>query len=412
MSPLVDLLIVGAGAAGSVAAIQAARAQPGLKILLVDSRPDPGAKIRVSGGGRCNIGNVRVGVGDFHGGDRLFIAKVLKAFPPQEVLRFFHHLHLPLVEEGEGRLYPASQRAADVVDALRRGCRQASVGTRFAFQVDSLRRVDGLWRVGAGPDFLMSRRVILATGGCSLPKSGSDGRLFPVLEGLGLPLRKPFTPALAALALTDGHPLRALAGLSAEVFLKLPGCPGSWGKSLLITHFGLSGPAVLNASRHLLQAALPGGTPPLVVDWLPDLAASHLEGRLSSPMGARRMASVVGDWLPQRLARLQLDRAGLSHDLPMAQLDRLRRRRLVQLLKEDSLPVKGARSWHHAECTAGGLHLEAFLPETLEAGDFPGLHACGEMLDVDGRLGGFNFHWAWASASVAARAAAKSLSRP
>lgn len=403
---VVDLVIVGAGAAGQVAAIQAARARPDMKILMLDSRREPGAKILVSGGGRCNIGNSSVSAKDFQGGSRSFIAQVLQAFPPRDVRPFFLDLGLPLVEEAHGRLYPASQRAADVRDALRRGCQREGVNTRFGVCVEALSRLDGHWQATCSGGQIVARRVILATGGCSLPKSGSDGRFFSVLRSLGLGLSTPFTPALSPLRLPQGHPLLELAGVATEAVVRVQGQRGRWCNQLLITHFGLSGPVVLDASRHLLQAESAGTWPPLVVDWLPRMDAGQLDGRLAAPMGARRLGSLLTEWLPQRLARCHLERAGLAHDFPLAQLDRVRRRKLVALLKEDALPVCGARSWHHAECTAGGLALEELEARTLELRACSGLHACGEMLDVDGRLGGFNFHWAWASATVAGRGAA------
>jgi len=407
--PDADLIIVGAGAAGLCAAVQVARARPGARVILLDAHSRPGAKLLVSGGGRCNIGHAQVGAEDFFGATPSFIRQVLRALPPREVRTFFNSLGLPLVEDESGRFYPASQRAADVLAALQAGLRAQGVQTRFGWPVERVAEDHLGWRLHSGDQHLVARRVLLATGGCSLPKSGSDGAFFAVLEGLRLELVKPLSPALSPLRLPDGHPLLALRGVACPARVKVEGEARNWQAQVLLTHFGLSGPAVLDASRHLLRAMAQGRKAALVVDWLPDLDEQQLDRRLCAPAGARRVTALLGDVLPQRLALCLAERAGVAADLPLSQLDRARRRRLLQVVKADALPVVGARSWHHAECTAGGLDTSECHPDTLELRRYAGLYAAGEMLDVDGRLGGFNFHWAWASATVAARAVAAGL---
>lgn len=407
MRPAAELVIVGAGAAGLMAGIQAARRRPGLDLLVVDSRERPGAKIRVSGGGRCNLSHVRVDKSDFQSGAPGQVAAVLKAFPVAETLDFFRSLGLPLHEAANGRIYPASECADDVLEALLGEARRLGLRWRKPFPVDRLSPRDGGYLLSSAADSLWAPRLILAAGGRSLPKSGSDGSGLRLAEQLGLVVAGPLVPGLAPLRLADGHPLRELAGVTAGVELRLGGLPGRWRGELLCTHFGLSGPVVLDVSRHVLHEQALGRDRPLRVDWLPGRPEDWVRRRLLSRADSPRVAGTLRDWLPARLATTLLALAGLPEHQTSSQLDRTSRERLLHVLKALELPIQGARSWHHAECTAGGVDLAELDSSSLECRRYPALHICGELCDVDGRLGGFNFQWAWSSGAVAGRAAAE-----
>ncbi len=410
MTEPVDLVVAGAGAAGLMAAIQAARLRPELHVLLLDSQARPGAKLLVSGGGRCNLTNRQVGGEDFQGEAPALRSAVLRALPVPATLVFFHAIGLSTVEEPGGRIYPASQQARDVLRALWDEVRRLAIPCRLGFPVAELTRSAGGFLLAGPAGHVQARRVVLALGGRSLPRSGSDGSGLALAAGLGLRVNGPLVPGLAPLRLPDGHPLLDLAGISQSVELRWTGpAPNRCRGALLCTHFGVSGPAVLDASRQVLRALAEGREPRLRVDWLPEMPEELLRRQLAAPGGPPRLRARLQANLPGRLLDLQLKRACLERDQEVAQLSRERRERLLGLLKAESLPVTGARSWHHAEVTAGGVSLKELDPGTLEARMVPGLHLCGELCDVDGRLGGFNFQWAWSSGWVAGQAAARLL---
>ena len=407
-----DLVVVGGGAAGMTAAIHAARLRPGLDVLILESRRQPGAKLLVSGGGRCNIANVRVAPADFNSGQPRAVAAVLRRFGLRETRAFLASLGLELEEEQHGRLYPSSRRAEDVLAAFLREAERLGVRWRCGDPVVSIALRDDGFHLCVGADEARAPRVVLAAGGQSLPRSGSDGSGFRLADQLGLELAGPFVPALASLRLPERHPLLELAGVSLEAALRLEGDTTRqiWRGDLLVAHFGLSGPAALDISRHALRELETRGRAVLLLDWLPALEEEALRRRLASPAAGRLVEAILREHLPARLGQALMGLAGLPADLPRAQLSRPRREELLRQVKRCPLPVMGARSWHHAEATAGGVALEELDPATLEARRVPGLHLCGEVCDVDGRLGGFNFQWAWSSGALAGRAAAAGLS--
>ncbi|NDC63546.1 MAG: aminoacetone oxidase family FAD-binding enzyme [Planctomycetia bacterium] len=259
--------------------------------------------------------------------------------------------------------------------------------------------------------------MILATGGKSLPKSGSDGAGLGIAVSLGHSLTEPIVPALVPLTLPPGHWITGLSGLTLPAEMLLLSGSGrrlrSTAGSTLCTHFGLSGPSVLDISRHWLVAlhgAKAAAEPPprLAINWLPGLPAEELE-RLLVEAGGRGAVPTLRERLPERLARSLCERAGApaTGDLP-----RDARRRLIALTTATPLEIAGDRGFTLAEATAGGVPLAEVRLDTMESRVCPGLHLAGELLDVDGRIGGFNFQWAWASGFVAGTAAARSLGAP
>lgn len=411
-----DVAIVGAGAAGLATAIFAAEARPGLRVVVLDGARTLGAKILVSGGGRCNVTNAVVSERDFHGGPAPVVRQVLRAFPADRTVAWFRALGVPLHEEAHGKLFPDTHRARTVLDALLAAAQDRGVDIRPSHRVQAVLRVPAGFEVitPAGP--VAARAVVLATGGLALPKSGSDGAGYRFAEALGHTI-VPTTPALAPLVL-DGDLHRGLQGVTHEATLTLasPGArPRRVGGSLLWTHFGLSGPAALDLSRHWLRASLAGGPPPAVTlasqpfstfeaadGWLRDQA-------LRAPRAL--VTTALGRALPDALATQVATLAGVPRDTPLASLTRDHRRALAHALAELPLAVAGSRGYTHAEATAGGVALDEVDPKTMASRRCPGLWLAGEVLDVDGRLGGFNFQWAWSSAFVAARGVVQTLGR-
>jgi hypothetical protein len=407
-----DLLVVGAGAAGLTAAIAAAEVG-GIRVRLLDGARQVGAKILVSGGSRCNVTNAQVSERDFNGGSPRAIRRVLQAFPVAQTIAWFEALGVPLHEEAHGKLFPDSNRARTVVDALLRALHTAGGRLECGQRVVGIRRHADGFLVETGTEVYAARRIVLATGGRSLPKTGSDGFGYELAARLGHGYVAT-TPALVPLVLAGDRHV-ALTGVAHDVALS---CASRGrdririGGALLWTHFGASGPAVLDVSRHWLRGRLEGHDPSLTLSLLPDHDVSTLEAFLLAQRQQRPRAqvkTVLAGLLPAAVAERWCAEAGLGPDISMSHLTRDARRALVARLLDTALEVIDSRGYTYAEVTAGGVPLDEIDPATMESRICPGVHLVGEILDVDGRLGGFNFQWAWASGSVAGRAAAQRL---
>jgi predicted Rossmann fold flavoprotein len=403
----VTIAVVGAGAAGLMAAIAAARA--GGRVVVVDGARTLGAKILISGGGRCNVTHHAVDETAFSGSTPAAIRKVLRRFDVRETVRFFADLGVTLKREETGKLFPVTDRARTVLDALLRAARDAGVEIVHPWRVASVERgASGFTLVS--PDGLRrdAARVVLATGGKSIPKSGSDGRGYAIARGLGHTVTDLVLPALVPLLLADGHFLRGLSGLAAEATVAVRAGTGrrlaSFTGPVLCTHAGLSGPAILDVSRHLLVARAFDPAAGLAVSWTSGATADALDQELRT-MGALTAARLLQErGLPERLARALC--AAVDPAVPGHRLTREGRLALARAAAELRVPVTGDAGFDFAEVTAGGVPLRELDLRTLESRTCPGLYVCGEICDVDGRIGGFNFQWAWASGHVAGTAAA------
>ncbi|MFO0894657.1 MAG: aminoacetone oxidase family FAD-binding enzyme [Phycisphaerales bacterium] len=405
-----EVAVVGAGAAGLFAAIHAARA--GARVVALDGAARLGAKILVAGGGRCNVTHRAVTERDYAGGTPGAIRSVLARFGVAETVDFFRALGVELKEEPTGKLFPVTDDARTVLDALLRAAREAGAALRHPARVGAVTadpRGGFLVHAADAPGPLRADRVILAAGGCALPKSGSDGSGHRLAASLGHSLTPLVVPALVPLRLPEGHWIRSLAGVATEVELSVPAPPGGTRRRirgrLLCTHFGISGPAALDASRHLLHAAAAGAAMEVRIHWLPGLDEAGADEWLLQARGIS-LRSRLRERLPERLGDALLAAAGVDPAVTAQQAPRAVRRRLAELLGGGSVPVAGDRGFTFAEATAGGVPLQEIQLKTMESRIRPGLHLCGEVLDVDGRLGGFNFQWAWASGFVAGTAAA------
>ena len=415
MTEAVDLAIVGAGAAGLMAAIQAGRSAPGKRILLLDGARSLGAKILVAGGGRCNVTHYEVSADDFAGSSRNSIAKVLRELPVPATGDFFRGLGVELKREPTGKLFPATDQARTVLEALLRATREAGVKLLYPRRVTAIRRAGAGFVLAGEWGEVTARRVILAAGGQALPKSGSDGSGYALARALGLTTTATIFPALVPLIVPDDHWLRTVQGIAVPARIEVRAGTGkrlaAFRGDLLCTHFGLSGPVVLDASRHYLAARQTDRQARFVVAFLPDATAEGLTGELAN-LARRSLGRWLAEKLPDRLADALLASAGLDPAANALRLKKEERQALLRALLEHEIPITGDRGFVHAEATAGGIPLDQVRLETMESRLCPGLHLCGELLDVDGRIGGFNFQWAWASGTVAGRGAAAALGAP
>lgn len=415
-----DIAIVGAGAAGMAAAIFAGEASAGAhRIVLLDGTRRPGAKILVSGGGRCNVTNRAVTPEDYWGGPSTIVRKVLKAFDEERTREWFESMGVRLKLEASGKYFPESDRASSVLDALLERIRSLDVGLWTQTRVTAIsRRERGFELSFQSGEPLQADRVILATGGLALPKSGSDGVGIALARRLGHTI-VPTTPALCPLVMDRGvelgRQLTELKGMTLNVRLALRNAAGkvlyTTCDSMVFTHFGLSGPAPMNLSRHWLRARLEQPDEDFtIVLGHPDFSDGKqndnwlLEKIRSQPN--RRVDALLSELYPERLAGLLGEgTTTLGH------LTREARKKLAGKLAAMPLPVTDVRGYTFAETTAGGVDLREIDVRSMASRKIEGLHLCGEILDVDGRIGGFNFQWAWATGCLAGRGAVTLLGR-
>ncbi len=406
------IAIVGAGAAGLATAIFAARRGAHGPIVLLDGAVRPGAKILVSGGSRCNVTNAAVTERDFGGAPPHLLRRVLRAFGVAETVAFFREIGVPLHEEEHGKLFPDANRSRVVLEALLAEVARRGVVLRAGERVERVAAEGDGFVVRTARGDLAAARVVLATGGLSLPKTGSDGRGLRMAEALGHSV-VPTTPALVPLVLsgTFHAPLSGVAQ-EAELSVRAGGrVVDRRSGSLLWTHFGVSGPVVLDASRAFLRARLEGAAPTLEASLLPGRDFATVEEalvRLAAESPRLGVPRALSRSLPSAVADAVADEQSLT-EVTLGQLRREARRRLVQGLVARVLPVVDSRGYAFAEATAGGVPLAEVDARTMESRRVPGLFLVGEMLDVDGRIGGFNFQWAWSSAWVAAGGLARGL---
>ncbi len=407
------VVVVGAGAAGTMAAIFAA--SNGAETMLVERTKDGGRKILISGGGRCNILPARLDESRFvTDSSPHLLRRLVRSWPLHEQIAFFERdLGLPLVEEPEsGKLFPKSQSARDVRDALFSHARAKGVSIITDTLVTDLRPSADRWiveRQGAEP--LDADAVVLATGGLSVPNTGSDGRGLEIAERLGHALNPTYaalTPLTARLGTTDvASPFAHLSGISLTVTItaRSDTREAQATGGFLFTHQGYSGPSVLDVSHVAVRSPdAAAARAKITVQWTP-LRDSDWEDALR-PRATRSVLAAVSAELPHRLADALIAAARVEPDRALAQLGRTERLRLIDTLVRGELPWTGDEGYKKAEVTGGGVNLADIDSRTLESRTHKGLFMCGEMLDAFGPIGGYNFLWAWATGRAAGIGAA------
>ena len=401
-----DGIVIGGGAAGMFAAIMAAR--QGAKILLIEKNDRLGKKLLITGKGRCNVTNDCGAQEVLQNTPRngRFLYSAMTAFPPEKTMAFFRELGCELKTERGNRVFPVTDRAQTVLDALQNELRRLRVTVRTG-RVRQILTEDGR-AVGVktnDADF-RSGWVILATGGASYPTTGSTGDGYTISEALGHTVT-PREGSLVPLE-TAGEDCMDMQGLSLRnVGVKLVNAKGKvlykdFGE-LLFTHFGVSGPTVLSASCHLK-----GDGCRLLIDLKPALEENKLDDRILRDLEMyqnRSMENALTDLLPRSMIPVVLRRLGIDPQLQANSLTKGKRRELVQLLKQFPVEILGKRPVSEAIITSGGIKVSQIDPKTMESKLVPGLYFAGEVIDCDAYTGGFNLQIAWATAYAAAMAA-------
>ena len=384
-----DAIIVGAGAAGLFCA--AVAGQRGRRVLLVDHASEPGRKILISGGGRCNFTNVGAGPDNYLSANPHFAKSALRRYTPSDFIALVESHGIAWHEKTLGQLF-CDGSSRQILAMLLEECRRGGVETAFG-EPASIDHRDGRFHVAIASAQATSPRLVLATGGLSIPKLGATAFSYDVARRFGLKIVEP-RPALVPLTLPGDQILFAtLSGVSADVVA----CAGSgqFREAALFTHRGLSGPAILQVSSYWRHGE------PVSVNFLPDLGPGWL--RLAKREEPRtNLRRLLARSLPDRLAATLSDLLQLSQDLGQmadASLDAAERR-----LSTWQFHPRGTEGFAKAEVTIGGISTDELSSRTMESRRVPGLFSIGEAVDVTGWLGGYNFQWAWASGFAAAHA--------
>lgn len=424
-----DLTVVGAGAAGLLAAARAA--ELGLKTLLLEKNRRPGIKILMSGGTRCNLTHAtdsRGIVSEFGPAGR-FLHSALAALSPQDLVDLIEGEGVATkVEQDTGKIFPASDRASDVLDALLARLQRSTCELALDEPLhDVVRSESGGFTLVTSRRTLRTARLLITTGGQSYPGSGTSGDGYAWAAGLGHTIVPP-RPALTPIT-TDAAWVRALQGVTIpDVRLRVVETesegPLAAGRkrnqhfwplerrgSFLFTHFGLSGPVALDVSRVISGYPRPQSLA-LICDFLPALAEAELDERLRrAAAGKKLLGNLFTGLLPSRLTDALLEVVGVSPERKAAETGRAIRSRSVAAIKRCLIPVSGTRGFKKAEVTAGGISLKEVDSRTMQSRLVPGLYFAGEVLDLDGPIGGYNFQAAFSTGWLATEAMISSPSR-
>ncbi len=409
-------ILIGAGAAGCLCAIELSRRSPLTGITLLEAGPRPLAKVAVTGGGRCNLTNSFDAVTDLKAvyprGFRL-MKRALHAFGPEETMRWFEAEGVPLTEEDGGRIFPASGDAMQVVRTLLRAMERAGIRTACGSRVVSVSRRpagtgDRPYEVRLADGQVVGADTVIITTGGSPKRSG-----LAFLDPLGLDIVPP-VPSLFTLRI-DASPLKALMGTVApEAIVSIPGTGFKADAPLLLTDWGIGGPATLRlssyAARHLAEN---GYRCPLSINWTGrnEQEIREMLQQLADSQGRKMAVNTPLPGLSARLWAYLLDRSGARPDIRWAEFGSKGLNRLVSTLTNDPYTCTGRAAFKEEFVTCGGVSLEALDPNTLEARAHPGLFFAGEVMDVDAVTGGFNLQAAWTTGWICARSAAEYLTK-
>jgi predicted Rossmann fold flavoprotein len=399
-----DVIVIGAGAAGMMCAGQAGGR--GRRVLLIDHMAKLGERIRISGGGRCNFTNRSVSAENYLSQNPHFCRGALSRFSPQDFLAMVERRRIPYHEREHGQLF-CDDSAKDIIGLLKAGCDETGVEWALATRVLSIERSqdeNGMrFCVSSDRGRFHARSLVIASGGLAAPKIGASPFGYQVARQFGLSVIPP-KPALVPLALAPETlaPLEPLSGSALAAATKLPiGLPGNqpeFRDQVLITHRGLSGPAILQISSYWQMQEYAGGKKPIAIDLLPGISVeSWLKEAQQSKM---LLPNLLALQLPRRFAQEWCALQGWQ-ERPAGEFSRRELEALVHALKNWSLMPSGTLGYAKAEVTLGGVSTEDLSSKTMEARSAAGLYFIGEVVDVTGWLGGYNFQWAWSSGWVA-----------
>ena len=400
--------VIGGGAAGMMAAITAAEA--GAQVTLLEGGDRVGKKILATGNGKCNLGNLKLCAEDYNGAEKEWMRECITQFDTQATILFFRRLGL-MIRERNGYLYPLAEQASVVLDVLRTGLRTSGVRVITDCKVNDVSvKNGGGFDVKTGDSTFCFDRVILACGSKASPKTGSDGSGYKIAKRLGHRI-VPVVPALVQLRCREAW-FKEIAGVRADACLRVLGTSDKIEErgELQLTEYGISGIPVFQLSRKVnyIQAGNRDDVK-VVIDFLPDYDRKTLEDLLKDRMkngSGQTVEEFFTGMLNKKLMFLFIRLAGLKRGAPFSAYEEAQLRKVYELCKEFTVHVTGSNSFENAQVCAGGVDT-AQVGTDMETLLVPGLFFAGELLDVDGRCGGYNLQWAWCSGYLAGKNAAK-----
>lgn len=405
-----DVVIIGGGASGMTAAITAK--DFGLDVAIVEGTDRIGKKILTTGNGRCNITNSLISFPfeNFHSANDGFFIKSLNKFSVEDTKAFFLNLGLPIIELEKGKNYPQSLQASSVVDILKMALEEREIPVYNSYKVKSIHKSKGKFTLSTGNEdssVIKCKKLIMACGGKSAPKTGSDGSGYTLAKSLGHSIIEP-NPAIVQLKLSHNK-LKALSGIKfngyAEVLCDGKSIRKEFGE-ILFTDYGISGPPILQISREASLGCFKGKEVKILVDMMPDKSLKELEGFLEGHFAVFSCREVINSLIGvvnKKMIPILLREAGIDNlHKPCYELTWKEKKALINLMKSWEFKCIGTNGFQAAQVTTGGINTKEVYAETLQSKLVDNLYFCGELLDVDGDCGGFNLQWAWSSGFTAA----------
>lgn len=401
------LAIVGGGASGLAAAIEAGRTAPEAEIVILERLDRAGKKILATGNGRCNYSNAKVDINNYYGHDRSFAYYALKEFTVENTVNFFNQLGVFPKEEKNGRLYPFSGQASSVLDALRNECERLGIKIITGFCVsEAVKKGSSFVLTSADGRKINADRVIIAGGGCASASLGSDGSAFTLLKNLGHSITE-VAPALVQLR-TDPKEVRSLQGIKFTGNVSLIHKDNIMGEDygeVLFTDYGVSGPPVFQLSARTAFMKNIALSLDFMSDYSPKEVYDILENRKES-LSHLTMENFFTGLLNKRIGNLISRRIGIEKlSYSVKALTRQQLWAIASQIKDYRLEITGTNGFKNAQVTAGGALTSEFDGRTMQSLIVRGLYACGEVLDIYGDCGGYNLQWAWSSGRLAGRSA-------
>ena len=391
-----DAIVLGAGAAGLFCAGR--MGQAGLKAIVLDHASKPAEKVRISGGGRCNFTNIHTAADRFISQNPHFAKSALARYTPTDFIDLLARHGITWHEKTLGQLF-CDQKSGAIIQMLLDEMEASGGALRLNTEIKSVTHADGVFTVDTSSGVLIAPKLVVATGGLSIPKMGATGLAYDIARQFGHDVI-PTRPALVPFVFTgaDQEDFASISGVACTV--RAQAGSASFDEAMLFTHRGLSGPAILQVSSYWS----PGE--PVTLSLLPgtDIAEALKAAKRDRPM--QTLASALETLFPKRLAGMVHERSGNTQALRLADTSHATLEALAATLKEWIVRPAGTEGWRTAEVTAGGIDTSGLSSRSMESRHVAGLYFIGECVDVTGWLGGYNFQWAWASAAAAAEGAA------